>query len=192
MQLRIEMRRATARVMLVSFALACAPSWIHAQVRVGRDSSTRLNRFGRDMVYGTGMGLVYGEIDQLRNDPPQWGSGWDGYGHRAMSDVGEFAIQEGTTEALAAVWHRPLDYQRCQCHDYNDRFRWALWNSFTDPMPHDRHPIAWHRIIGAYVGSFAQASWRPATSNRTGVAIGNGTLSLAIGAGINLFHEFVR
>lgn len=171
---------------------AWAPTSSQAQVRVGRDSSTRLNRFGRDMVYGTGMGLVYGEIDQLRNDPPQWGAGWDGYRHRAMSDVGEFAIQEGTTEALAAVWHRPLDYQRCQCHDYTDRFRWALWNGVTDPMPHDKHPIAWPRILGAYAGSFAQASWRPVPSNRGLVALGNGTLSLAIGAGINLFHEFIR
>jgi hypothetical protein len=189
--MRHRMRHRRLAVLSV-VALASAPSWIQAQVRVGRDSSTRLNRFGRDMVYGTGMGLAYGEIDQLRNDPPQWGSGWDGYRHRAMSDVGEFAIQEGTTEALAAVWHRPLDYERCQCHDYNDRFRWALWNSITDPMPHDRHPIAWPRIAGAYAGSFAQASWRPVASNRARVALGNGTLSLAIGAGINLFHEFIH
>lgn len=192
MRLRTEMPHRLLRAIVVVIALGFFPSWIRAQVRVGRDSSTRLNRFGRDMVYGTAMGLVYGEIDQLRNDPPQWGSGWDGYRHRAMSDVGEFAIQEGTTEALAAVWHRPLDYQRCQCRNYDDRFRWALWNSFTDPMPHDHHPIAWPRIAGAYVGSFAQASWRPVSSNRTRVALGNGTLSLMIGAGINLFHEFIH
>src|SRR5438045_1142867 len=84
-----------------------APRVATAQVRVGRDSSTRLNRFGRDLVYGVGMGLVYGELDQLRNDPPEWGAGWNGYRRRAASDVGEFVIQEGVTETLAAALHRP-------------------------------------------------------------------------------------
>ena len=68
-----------------------------AQVRVGRDSSTRLNRFGRDLIYGTGMGLLFAEVDHLRHEPPEWGKGWEGYRKRAASDIGEFVIQEGTT-----------------------------------------------------------------------------------------------
>jgi hypothetical protein len=59
-------------------------------------------------------------------------------------------------------------------------------------MPHNQHPIAIPRIVGAYVGSFAQATWRPASSNRARVAVVNGTFSLLIGAGINMFQEFKR
>jgi hypothetical protein len=48
------------------------------------------------------------------------------------------------------------------------------------------------RIVGAYTGSFAQAAWRPAPSNRAHVAVVNGTVSLLIGAGINVFQELKR
>lgn len=179
------------RLTLAAVVLASAAQLAHAQVRVGRDSSTRLNRFGRDLVYGTGMGLLYAGIDQWRNDPPEWGSGWDGYRKRTASNIGEFVIQESVTEGLAAVLHRPLDYQPCPCHEFDDRMAWALRQSVTDVTPHG-HPIAFPRILGAYAGSFAQASWRPAKSNRAGVAVVNGTVSLLIGTGINLFHEFRR
>lgn len=179
-------------VALAGVILVSAPHSSHAQVRVGRDSSTRLNRFGRDLVYGAGMGLAYAEVDQMRNEPPQWGKGWDGYRKRAASNIGEFVIQEGVTEGLAAALHRPLDYQPCPCHGFDDRMAWALRQSLTDAMPHDQHPLAIPRIVGAYVGSFAQASWRPATSSRARVALLNGTVSLLIGAGINVFQELRR
>lgn len=179
-------------LLLPAAMLLFASGLARAQVRVGRDSSTRLNRFGRDLVYGTGMGLLYAEVDQLRNEPPQWGKGWAGYRKRAASDIGEFVIQEGTTEALAAVLHRPLDYERCRCRGAWNRIRWALWGSVTDPMPNGRHPIAVPRIVGAYAGSFAQATWRPIDSDRARSALVNGTVSLLIGAGINLFQEARR
>jgi hypothetical protein len=167
------------------------PHVLPSQVRVGHDSSTRLNRFARDLIYGTGLGLVYGEVDQLRNDPPEWGRGWEGYRRRAASDIGEFVIQEGTTEALAAALHRPLDYERCPCRGFGNRLRWALWAAVTDPVPNGNHPVAVPRIVGAYTGSFAQASWRP-VSDRARTAFLNGTVSLLIGAGINIFQEVRR
>lgn len=144
------------------------------------------------MVYGTGMGLAYAEVDQLRHEPPEWGTGWEGYRRRAASDIGEFVIQEGTTEALAAAWKRPLDYQRCPCRGFGNRIRWAVWQSVTDAMPNGSHPVALPRIIGAYAGSFAQASWQPTASERGTTALVNGTVSLLIGAGINLFQELRR
>src|SRR5437764_1108587 len=137
MQVRIIGTSAGRRLLAAAtctILLASIPCTAHAQVRVGRDSSTRLNRFGRDMMYGVGMGLLYGEVDHLRNDPPEWGKGWDGYRRRAASSIGEFVIQEGTTEALAAAMHRPLDYQRCTCRGLGNRLRWALWGSITDVM----------------------------------------------------------
>ena len=187
------MRRGVFRALSLGTALLCiASAGAGAQVRVGRDSSTRLNRFGRDLIYGTAEGLGFAGLDQLRHDPPEWGKGWQGYRKRAASDVGEFVIQEGTTEALAAALQRPLDYERCPCRGPWNRARWALWGSVTDPMPYGRHPIAVPRIVGAYAGSFAQASWRPANGDRVRTAVVNGTLSLLIGAGINLFHEARR
>ena len=194
---RLEGRRPVwclllAQAGFVTLLVATVACRAQSQVRVGRDSSTRLARFGRDMVYGTVLGLAWGEVDQLRNDPPKWGKGVEGYRRRAASDVGEFLIQEGATEALAALLKRPLDYAPCHCRGIGNRLRWALAASVTDPMPNGSHPVAVPRIAGAYAGSFAQASWRPATSDRTRTALINGTVSLLIGAGINVFQELRR
>jgi hypothetical protein len=178
------------RLTFASLGGACLARGAAAQVRVGRDSATRLDRFGRDMSYGVAMGLGFGEVDQLRHQPPEWGTGWDGYRRRAASDIGEFAVQEGTTEALAAALKRPLDYRPCQCRGSTTRAGWALWQSVTDYTPDGKHRLAVPRIVGAYVGSFAQAMWMPVTGDRAQTALVNGTTSLLVGAGINLFYEF--
>lgn len=175
-------------VALAALVLAAAPA--HAQWRVGSDSLTRWTRFGRDLAYGTAEGLAFAGLDQARKEPPEWGNGWQGYGKRAASNVGEFVIQESVTEALAAAFRRPLDYTKCHCGSTMKRIGWAVWGAVTDQMPDGSHPMAIPRIAGAYAGSFAQAVWRPSDSDRTTVALRNGTTSLGIGALINLFYEF--
>lgn len=176
----------TAAAAVVSLASTAA-----AQSRVGVDSATRLNRFARDAIYGTAEGLAYAGVDQLRKDPVEWGVGWPGYEKRAASNLGEFYIQEVTTDGLAAIMNHPLDYKRCTCKVFADRVGNALRGAVFDKMADGSQQLAIPRIAGAYVGSFAQATWRPATSTgRTRTAIINGTTSFAIGALINLYHEF--
>jgi hypothetical protein len=162
-----------------------------AQNRVGSDSATRLTHFGRSIAWGTVEGLAFSGIDQLSSSPPQWGRGWPGYEKRAASNLGEFYIQESVSEGLAALMNRPVDYRRCRCGNTMERVWWAVRGAVTDQMPDGTHPIAVPRIVGAYVGSFAQAAWRPGGSaDRTRVALVNSTVSLAFGAAINLFYEF--
>jgi hypothetical protein len=161
-----------------------------AQGRVGSDSSSRIRRYGHDLLFGSALGVVYAGVDQLRNDPVEWGKGWHGYERRLASDVGEFVIQETVTSALAAAMNRPLDYQPCRCRGTGDRIAWALKSSLTDPTPHGHRAFAFPRVIGAYAGSFSQAAWRPNTpAGRTRTALVNGSVSLLIGAGINLYYE---
>jgi len=182
------------RIKLIAIAgFLTAASGFHdasAQSRVGRDSTTRLARFARDLGYGTIEGLAFAGIDQLRDEPVEWHRSWRGYGQRAASNVGEFYIQEGVTEGLAAIMNRPLDYVRCGCRNTGSRLAWALRGAVFDQMPRRRVALAIPRIVGAYAGSFAQAQWRPADQSRTQVTLINGTTSLAIGAIINLYHEF--
>ena len=164
---------------------------LQAQGRVGADSSTRTRRYRHDLAYGTALGFAYAGVDQLRNDPPEWGRGWPGYERRLASNVGEFVIQETVTDILAATMNRQLDYQPCGCGETPRRVQWALAGALTDPLPSGGRALAVPRIVGAFAGSFAQASWRPAgTTSRTSTALVNGATSLLIGAGINLYHEF--
>ncbi len=175
--------------LLVMAAAASRPA--RAQARIG--GHTRLERFGIDLGYGTLMGLAFAGIDQARNDPPEWGGGGQGYGKRAASNVGEFVIQEGVTEGLAAIMNRPLDYTHCKCTNTGARIRHALLGAVTDEMPDGSHKFAVPRITGAYVGSFAQGAWRPnGGRDWAQVGLGRGTASIAVGGLINLFHEFVK
>jgi hypothetical protein len=178
--------------LLLLLALLALPSVSWAQGRVGTDSATRTRRYRHDVVYGTALGFAYAGVDQLRNDPVEWGRGWPGYERRLASNVGEFVIQETVTDLLAAQLDRQLDYQPCRCRGASRRIGWALQAAVTDPQPDGTHPVAVPRIVGAFAGSFAQAAWRPATdgASRTRVALVNGTTSLIVGAGINLYHEW--
>lgn len=178
------------RMLAVLTAVFLTATPAQAQWRVGSDSATRWTRFGRDVAWGTVEGIGFAAVDQWRKEPPEWGTGWPGYRKRVASNVGEFLIQEGVTEALAAALRRPLDYTKCHCGSTMKRIGWAVWGAVTDQMPNGTHPLAIPRIAGAYAGSFAQASWRPSDSDRTQVALVNGTTSIGIGALINLFHEF--
>ncbi|MDQ6635543.1 MAG: hypothetical protein M3Z10_12410 [Gemmatimonadota bacterium] len=174
---------------LALVTMSIMPPSVAAQRRVGSDSATRATRYFRDAAQGSAIGLVWAGVDQLRNDPVEWGKGWRGYGKRAASSVGQFLIQESVTHLLANSMDRPLDYQPCRCRHMSRRIGWALQAAVTDPMPNDTHPIAIPRILGSYAGSFAQAGWRPSTTNRAQTALVNGTISLAIGGAINIFHE---
>ena len=183
-------RYTIARALMALTCLTLLSHPAYAQRRVGSDSSTRTNRYLRNLEYGAALGFMWAGVDQLRNDPIEWGKGWRGYGRRLASDVGEFVIQESVTDVLASALDRPLDYQHCRCAGSGPRIGWALQSSLTDVLPDGHRALAVPRIVGAYAGSFAQAAWRPATTqSRTRTALVNGTVSLLIGAGINLYYE---
>jgi hypothetical protein len=174
--------------LLVALSLLGAP--LAAQVRVDHGKHTRLQRFARDAAYGTAEGLAFAAFDRR---PTEWGTGTVGYEKRAASNVGEFLIQEGTTEGLAAAMKHSLDYTRCACRAPLPRIGHALLGGVLDEAPSGAYALAVPRIVGAYTGAFAQSTWRPQPgTSRARLVLANGTTSLAIGMAINLFHEFVK
>jgi hypothetical protein len=193
---RDELNRRAVLKLKTILAVAVAAAFLtseaaNAQSRVGPDSTTRLRRLAHDLAYGTVEGIGFAAIDQARDNPEEWDRGWGGYGKRVASNVGEFYIQEVVTEGLAAAMNRPLDYIACKCRGTIDRTAWAVRGALFDQMPRGRNALAVPRIVGAYAGSFAQASWRPTDGNRRArIALVNGATSLGIGAVINLYHEF--
>ena len=179
-------RRMIVHALLLIAGVVLVPARGGAQ----QDTTHRMKRYIHNVGYGATLGFLYAGVDQLQNDPTEWGKGWSGYGNRLASNVGEFAIQETVTDILAATMHRPLTYTYCPCNSTKHKVEWALQSSVTDVLPDGRRAIAVPRIIGAYVGSFAQAAWMPGnSSSRTQTALLNGTTSLLIGGGINLFYE---
>lgn len=188
-----RVRRFVVAALAVAAGLWSVPTLARAQVRVDHGRHTRLQRFGRDVAYGTAEGLAFAGVDQYRSRPAEWGGGIAGYRKRAASRVGGFVIQEGITEGLAAAMNRPLDYARCGCSGTLHRFGHALRLGIVDQPESGGHPLAVPRIAGAYLGALAESYWWPGADARRGhFVLTTGTTSLLIGAGINLFHEFVR
>lgn len=180
---------------LVAF-VALAPRPVSAQApatRYNPDTTQWERHVARDALWGVSEGVLFAAVNQWQNEPSQWGNGGSGFGKRVASNVGEFVIQEGVTAGLSYAMEHPLDYIRCSCHETSARVGWAMKNAVLDPMPDGRMAIAIPRIAGAFVGSFAQAAWRPTgngSRSTAWVAIANGTASLAIGALVNIYHEF--
>jgi hypothetical protein len=143
-----------------------------------------MRRYTHNLGYGAVLGFVWAGVDQLQDEPEQWS-----YGQRLASGVGEFVIQESVTDLLSWGMHRPLDYTYCHCDGFGRKLGWSMQSAFTDVLPDGRRTAAVPRIFGAYAGSFAQAAWLPTNTNRTQTALLNGTFSLLIGGGINLYHE---
>src|SRR3954466_13209502 len=106
----LSFRRVSTSALFLVFVALISVSPADAQDRVGRDSATRLTRFGRDVAYVTLTSFGWAAWDQTQNDPPEWGKDWPGYRHRLYSNVGKSVIQESVTQGIAAVMNRPLDY----------------------------------------------------------------------------------
>lgn len=186
-------RHARVRPSVVLFvALVLIGGRAEAQSKIGPDSISRWKFYGVNLVR-TGVGaLVFAGIDQIRDEPEEWGHGWSGFGKRLGSEVAGGVIQETVNEAIAAAMNRPLTYTRCACHGFWPRTGWALKAGVTDQMPDGSAPIAVPRIVAAYVGGFARSTWNPnADNDRLGTTLVSGTSSLAIGALINMAYEFV-
>ena len=138
---RSQRGRRSCRALLACLVVTmAAPS--AAQVRVDHGRHTRLQRFARDMAFGTAEGLALAGVDQARNRLLEWGTGTAGYGRRAASNVGAFVIQEGVTEGLAAALKHPLDYTPCQCAGTPLRIGHVLLGVVADEEPGGAYAFA--------------------------------------------------
>ena len=178
------------RILAVAIGGIAIAHTVAAQKYPGYDSTTREHQLVRDLFYGTAMGVAFSGFDQWRDDPEQWGDSWNGYGKRVASNLGGFYIQEGVTYGLSAAMNRPMQYPRCNCIGTGKRAMWAVRGALFDQLSNGKRPLAVPRIVGAYAGTFAQVAWRPKEGNNAWLGFTRGTSSLAIGALINLYHEF--
>lgn len=128
-------------------------------------------------------------VGQLTNDPSEWGKSWRGYGRRVASAAGQQFVQLGASYSLAPVFHQPAEYVPSGYAKRADRMRAALLGVVADRTSSGGHVPAWPRIIGAYAGAAARASWWPGTDNRPRDAMIQGTTALAFSAVVNLAIE---
>jgi len=129
--------------------------------------------------------------DQIRNEPPEWGSGPSGFGKRAASHHTQSLIQNSlSTIGNAALGYEPR-YDQCKCDGTWNRIRHAVVRNFVTYNRTEKERRPQFAMYGAAFGSGAISTvWKPEGLNAISNGA-NGLLDQAIwGTLTNLVGEF--
>jgi hypothetical protein len=129
---------------------------------------------------------------QMRNGPPGWPQGMEGYGIRFASGYGRFLAGKTIGFGVAALDHEdpryvPSDYPQRAIFR---RVRYAFASTFVSKR-NEGHIFAFSRVAGIYGSAFAANTWYPPTSNDPWHGARMGTTGLATNFGLNLLREFL-
>ena len=202
-------RRAGAAVAIAALVFLVAPRQASAQRASATDARTvraadtaaaparsdadepvsRLGQYEHSVLRGVVVGAAEAGVTQLTNDPEEWGRSWRGYGHRAAAIAGGAVVHATVLHGLAALLDRPAAYAPCGCAPRSRRIARALAGAVIDTRPDGAREVAIPRITAAYLGAYVQSTWFPDHHHRARDVLVNGTISLAIGALLNLVQE---
>jgi hypothetical protein len=132
-----------------------------------------------------------GGIQQATKSPPEWGSGWGGYGKRVASGFGIELVTTTANYGIAEVLREDTAYYACECNGFFPRVRHAVISTFTARRGADGHIVfSVGGLVSPYVGSMTALAWYP---QRYGVKDGFrlGNYNLAGQAAGNLLLEFI-
>ena len=133
-------------------------------------------------------------INQISNEPPEWGQGGAGYGKRLGSDFGIAIVGTTTRYGLAEALKEDTLYYRCECSGFFPRLRHALVSSVTGRRGVDGHLVfSVPAVVAPYAGTMtAVMGWYPDRfSAKDGFRMGNYALLAYAGQNISLefFHS---
>jgi hypothetical protein len=133
---------------------------------------------------------LFSMSDQIRNSPPEWGDGWDGYAKRLASRQGQFVIQNSLSALGDGLVGFEPRYNRCQCNGFWARTSHAVKRNF---VTYDRTETKIRPRIPLYVAAFGAGAiagtWLP---GQNWVHHGGNGAATQVGFGIvaNFLGEF--
>ena len=144
-------------------------------------------------TYGTGALLKSGAmagISQARNRPAEWGQGWNAYGARFRSSMGQRAVSNTISFGVGALRGEDPRYFPSGQTSTSARIGSALAQTFVVHTDHGGRTVAIGRIAGAFGGGFVSRTWQPGDHGIIRPGFQSGALSLASGAVSNVIREF--
>ena len=137
------------------------------------------------------MGPVLGAaVGQLRDTPPEWGSGPDGFGIRVASGFGRSFISRTIALGVASVDQEDSRFTPSGETGIWRRTRHAIVGTFVSRTRSGGSMPAFSRFTGAYGAGFIANSWEPPSQNSTGHALERGSTALASSVGWHVLKEF--
>jgi hypothetical protein len=147
-----------------------------------------LNAFGPLAFAEAGLA---GGIQQETKSPPEWGSGWDGYGKRVGSSFGVEFVTTTTRYGIAEIFREDDVYYPSQRRGFFPRVGHAVISTLTGRRGAEGSTtFSPGGLISPYAGSMTALAWYP---HRYGLKDGfrMGNYNLASQAGGNLWLEFI-
>jgi hypothetical protein len=140
-------------------------------------------------VYFSAAGPALG--GQLRNEPPEWGQGAEGYAKRFANQFARNTIRDSLTAAGSAALGYEVRYVKCDCKAVLPRVGHALlWNFLT--LNRQGNTVLNAPVIGsAFAAEFIGNTWMPARYDTASNAFRSGGTQLAINSAFNLIREFM-
>jgi hypothetical protein len=141
--------------------------------------------------YAFATAALGGGVQQATKSPPEWGTGWDGFGMRVASNYGIQLVTTTTRYGMAEILREDAAYYRCECKGFLPRVGHALISTITARHGQDGHTeFSFSGLGSPYAGTMAALAWYP---GRYGVKDGfrMGNYNLAAQAGGNLALEFI-
>lgn len=139
-------------------------------------------------IYFASFGSALG--GQAANDPKAWGGGFSGYGRRAASQYGLFAIQNTIHDGGAAALGYEPRYFRCQCTGVWRRAGRAFEMTFLTYDQHGHKRLDLPQLAGAYGSGMISSLWYPRGYSPLVQGVQAGHAQLGFVAGIHLIQEF--
>jgi hypothetical protein len=135
-------------------------------------------------AFGAGLG-------QWEDEPPEWGQGAKGYGHRIASGMSRQLISETIRFGFAAVDGEDPRYHRSQDTGVWKRTQHAIVETFTSETASGGRIPAYSRFAGTYGAAFISNAWYPDSRATPGWALRRGSTALASSVGFHIFEEFL-
>ena len=143
-------------------------------------------------TYGTGAFLKSGAvagINQARNCLVEWGRGWDGYGDRFGSSMGQRAVANTISFGVGALRGEDPRYFPSGQTRILARIGSALAQTFVVHTDNGGRTVAIGRVAGAFGGGFVSRTWQPEDHGIIRPGVQSGAISLASGAVSNVIRE---
>lgn len=129
-------------------------------------------------------------LDQTRNDPPEWGGGFKGYGRRVASRVGTSIVQNTFQFSSAALLKEDVRYIASNQHGFKRRTGHALLYGVLTYNNSGHSTVNISNLGGYYAASATSTLWQPGRHNVALFALSDGSQSAGLGALVNVVQEF--
>jgi hypothetical protein len=135
--------------------------------------------------------LLSSAVDQIGNDPPEWGQGLKGYGIRLASRFGTNFVQNSIQAAGAAALHEEPRYVSSSSKGFFRRSEHALLFTLVTYNNSGKVTPAIASVGSIYAASMITTLWMPKRYTVLGDGVRDGNLQLGLNGAFNLVEEFL-